>query len=182
MSKLNNTCVKDILCAKGIRSYSHTAFHVKDMDTILNFYCGKLGMKQKFTITTDTTIEMFRAQQAAGEAISDGARPHIEYALAHPGLPLITYVEMAQRQFLEFFYVYEDLAQPGDLAGKYGYQHLSIEVEDIHEAWDALVANGIQPDTEISMGPDRTWQFWIHDPEGNRIEMMQYTPQSLQVQ
>lgn len=165
-----------------IRSYSHIAFQVKDMDTMLDFYCSRLGMRQKFTITTDTNLELFHAQVAAGEEIPAAAIPHIEFAKAHPSLPLITYVEMAPRQFLEFFYTYEDLAQPGDLAGKYGYQHLSIEVEDIRETWDALIAKGVQPDTEINMGPDRTWQFWIHDPEGNRIEMMQYTPQSLQVQ
>ena len=36
-------------------------------------------------------------------------------------------------------------------------------------------------DSGITLGVDNTWQFWMHDPDGNPFEIMEYTPQSLQV-
>ncbi len=164
-----------------IRSYSHIAFHVKDMEAMKDFYCNKLGMKEKFTLTTDSNIEFSEYQRKCGIEVPEGAKKYIEFAKANPGLPLITYIEMAHHQFLEFFYIYNELEEAGDLAGKYGYQHLSIEVEDIHGTWDEVVKNGVVPDSPINMGPEYTYQFWVHDPEGNRIEFMEYTDLSLQV-
>lgn len=29
-------------------------------------------------------------------------------------------------------------------------------------------------------GQSETWQMWIHDPDGNKFEIMQYTDKSLQ--
>lgn len=148
---------------------------------MLNFYCGKLGMKKRFTLTTDMTLEFAREQEKRGIKPDQKAQVHLEFAKANLGLPLITYVEMAPGQFLEFFHIQEQLGEPGDLSGKYGYQHLAIQVENIREAWDVLTARGVEPDTGINMGPDYTWQFWVHDPDGNRIEFMEYTDRSLQV-
>ena len=40
---------------------------------------------------------------------------------------------------------------------------------------------GINIDIEPKIGNSHTWQMWIHDPDGNRIEMMQYTDESFQI-
>ncbi len=88
---------------------------------------------------------------------------------------------MAPGQFLELFHPDGTLQEPGDLAGQYGYQHLSIQVADLAQARSDLLAAGVVPDTEISQGPDYTRQFWIHDPDGNRIELMEYAARSFQV-
>ena len=164
-----------------IRSYSHIAFHVKDMEAMKYFYCDQLGMKEKFTMTTDSNLEFAAWQESQGNPPSEHAKKYLDFAKANPGLPLITYIEMAERQFLELFYIYDELESAGSLAGKYGYQHLSIEVKSIKDTWDEVMKNGVVPDTEISQGPDYTYQFWVHDPEGNRIEFMEYTDLSLQV-
>ena len=49
------------------------------------------------------------------------------------------------------------------------------------DTWETIIKNGIVPDSPINMGPDFTKQFWVHDPEGNRIEFMEYTSRSFQV-
>lgn len=162
----------------NIKSYSHIAFQVKEMEAMLQFYCEGLGMKQKFVLTADDIVAY--AQQDTSE-LTEAAKAHIEAAKAMQGKPLIVYVEMAPQQFLEFFYVYEPLMQQKKLEECYGYQHLAIEVDDIEETYREVVKNGITPDTEIAQGSDYTKQFWIHDPEGNRIEFMEYTSKSLQI-
>ncbi|MCM3600429.1 VOC family protein [Robertmurraya korlensis] len=43
------------------------------------------------------------------------------------------------------------------------------------------MAAGITIDSDISKGPSETYQLWIQDPDGNKIEIMQYTENSLQV-
>lgn len=58
------------------------------------------------------------------------------------------------------------------------------------EVWGGTVeklANGTQyrhyclEVTEITMGMDRSWQAWVTDPDGNRIELMEYGPSSLEL-
>ncbi len=122
-----------------ICSYSHIAFNVKDMPAMLDFYCNRLGMKEKFTLTTDDIV-------------------HFSEYDSSP-----------------------DLNLPGDLSGNFGYQHLAIQVENLENTWQHIKEAGVITDTPITMGPDFTKQFWIHDPEGNRIEFMEYTPNSFQI-
>ncbi len=165
-----------------IVSYSHIAFHARDVEKLTEFYCKKLGMKEKFTLTTDGMIRFSEYQAAQGIVPTEREQGFISFAKAHPGLPMIRYLEMAPGQFLELFYIREELQDPGILARQYGYQHLAIQVENLKDTYDEMLKNGVEPDTEINQSPDYTWQFWIHDPEGNRIEFMEYTPESLQVQ
>ena len=54
-------------------------------------------------------------------------------------------------------------------------------MDDIHKTRDELVSKGVEIDVEPNIGPSKTWQMWIHDPEGNKFEIMQYTEGSLQV-
>lgn len=164
-----------------ICSYSHIAFNVKDMPAMLDFYCNKLGMKQKFTLTTDDIVHFSEYEESSGKTPSTDALPHIQFAREHPKTPLITYVEMTPNQFIELFYSSPDLKIPGDLSGNFGYQHLAIQVENLEDTWDYVKNAGIAADSPISMGPDFTKQFWIHDPEGNRIEFMEYTSNSFQL-
>ena len=36
-------------------------------------------------------------------------------------------------------------------------------------------------DTPITKGPSETYQMWLHDPDGNKFEIMQFTDKSIQV-
>ena len=59
-------------------------------------------------------------------------------------------------------------------------QHLCIEVDDIDAVGKRLAESGY-PVTEKKLGADRSWQMWVTDPAGVRIEFHQYTPQSSQI-
>ena len=102
------------------------------------------------------------------------------FTMNHPktGSPWIVYLYVAENQFIELFYggIKEDPYSDERI----GYSHLCLEVGDIQEAAAAVLAAGAPLDAKPSMGIDGNWQCWTHDPDGNRIELMQMMPGSLQ--
>jgi len=64
-------------------------------------------------------------------------------------------------------------------SAKIGFQHLCLETEDIEAARAELNRLGVET-TEPLFAGDNAWQIWITDPDGNRIEIHQYTDSSLQ--
>jgi len=84
------------------------------------------------------------------------------------------YLKAGPRNFLEFFI--------GDLAAraeKQSYGHICLEVDDVARTVQDLRARGVEV-TDAKLGLDHSWQAWIADPDGNRIELHGYTPQSWQ--
>jgi len=93
------------------------------------------------------------------------------------GNPWIEYLKLADNSFIELFYSTPEKIKNGD--NRYG--HICIRVSDIHVIADHLKANDIPilwggP----SMGKDKNWQCWCEDPDGNKIEFMYISPDSLQ--
>ena len=84
------------------------------------------------------------------------------------------YLRIAGRTFLEMFQ--GTLTQPAE--GQ-AYRHLCLEVQDIQKAAAELRARGVEV-TEPKLGADGSWQAWIRDIDGNRIELHCYTPDSKQ--
>ena len=84
------------------------------------------------------------------------------------------YLQAGGRNFVELFQ-----GELGEGAGKTSYSHLCLEVEDIEGTAAALRAQGLEV-TPVTMGGDGTWQCWLADPEGNRIELHEYTAESRQ--
>ena len=84
------------------------------------------------------------------------------------------YLHAGARTFLELF---EGNLAP--LAEAQSYRHLCLEVNDVAQTvpeirsrkWDI---------SDAKMGGDHTWQAWLTDPDGNRIELHSYTPESWQ--
>ncbi len=60
------------------------------------------------------------------------------------------------------------------------YQHFCLEVEGIRAERDRLLDKGITV-SEVTEGMDGSLQAWIKDPDGNDIELMEYTGKSLQL-
>ena len=56
---------------------------------------------------------------------------------------------------------------------------MCLEVDDIQRAVADLRAAGAELDDPV-LGSDGSWQAWLADPDGNRIELHQYTPESKQ--
>ena len=59
-------------------------------------------------------------------------------------------------------------------------RHFCLEVDDLEALRTSLVAKGIVA-TEVKLGGDQSYQFWIDAPGNLRIEFHQYTAESYQV-
>ncbi|MCI5648594.1 MAG: VOC family protein [Fusicatenibacter sp.] len=102
------------------------------------------------------------------------------FEMRHPGTgePWIVYISIGGGQFMELFYGGVKTAENPENAA--GFSHVCFAVSDIHEACRRLEEAGAPVDVPIQQGLDHNWQCWTHDPDGNRIELMQMMEDSLQ--
>jgi len=121
----------------------HTAYIVSDIDAALDFYCGKLGLKEAFRLYND-----------AGEL-------------------WIVYILVGDGGFVELF-----PGQPAKATGS--YSHLCLAVDDMDATLQEIAARGLPIEGSPTSGKDGNTQYWLADPDGNRIELMQIAPDSLQ--
>lgn len=92
----------------------------------------------------------------------------------------IVYFYVGGRQFIELF---PNGTVPTEYPGnKIGLVHICLEVEDVEEAYRDLEKKGVTFDTGLQIGKAKCRQFWIHDPDGTPIELMQLPPESMQAQ
>jgi catechol 2,3-dioxygenase-like lactoylglutathione lyase family enzyme len=84
------------------------------------------------------------------------------------------YMHLGGRNFLELFTGTRAADAPDQ-----SYRHLCFEVENLEAEVARLRAAGVEV-TPVNMGADHSWQAWITDPDGNQIELHQYTPESWQ--
>lgn len=84
------------------------------------------------------------------------------------------YLHVGGRNFLELFE--GTLTDPAE--GQ-SYRHICLEVEDITATVATLAQRGIEA-SPVKLGRDQSYQAWLTDPDGNRIELHQYTPESWQ--
>lgn len=155
-------------CCSFVKYTTQVAYQVKDAVNMAAFYCCGLGLKKAMTLTYAQLYHAMKDGGVADEKTLMGLRMLGDQ-------PWIDYIEVAPHQYIELFYsAGEEKKVVTDLSGCDGYQHLCLEVSDIHAAWDACLANGLTPDTPISLGADGAYQFWLVDPDGNRLELMEY--------
>jgi glyoxylase I family protein len=57
--------------------------------------------------------------------------------------------------------------------------HICLEVSDMDEAIAHIRAQGVSA-LDKKLGVDGTWQSWLADPNGVKIELFEYTDRSLQ--
>jgi len=137
-----------------IRKLAHLNFVTNDLSRIIDFYVNKLGLKVKFTL--------------------DNGK----------GEPFGYYFECGDSTFLEFF----DQKMASEVWGGTmeelvigtRYRHFCLEVTGLDEYCRTLKNQGVEV-TNISIGMDNSRQAWIEDPDGNRIELMEYGASSLQL-
>ena len=84
------------------------------------------------------------------------------------------YIHAGERTFIELF-----IGELGEPADGQSYRHICLEVDDIESTVAELRSRGVEV-TDPSRGSDRSWQAWLADPDGNRIELHHYTPESRQ--
>lgn len=136
-----------------IKQLAHLNFTSNQAAEMLEFYIGKLGLKVKFTLD------------------------HAD------GTPFGWYVDCGGRTFLEIFDQQGAVKQWGgqmvELMKGNRYRHLCFEVNNIEGYRTELIQKGVNV-TEVKVGMDRSKQAWVKDPDGNDIELMEYTPESAQ--
>ena len=163
-----------------IKAISHLGFNCKDLEKSIAFYRDVLGCTEKFTLTYGDivrSIEQECAEQGKKQPF------YLSAMRRFADKKWSVYMQWTDDSFIELFYAMG--ANKRRIPGQkdLNYTHYSLEVEDIHAFRKEIIARGGAQylDTEISLGMDNTWQFWMHDPDGNKFEIMEYTPESMQV-
>ena len=136
-----------------ITQLAHLNFFSDKPQDMIDFYVQKLGLKIAFTLDTDK------------------------------GEPFGWYVKCGKMTFIEIFDQVGAVRQWGGnvQALQHGsmYKHLCFEVEDLEGYRGQLIGRGVTI-SPITVGMDNSKQAWIKDPDGNDIELMEYTPTSFQ--
>jgi lactoylglutathione lyase len=142
-----------------IRRLGHLCFVTDDLERMVGFYRGMLGLRVKFPFVN-----------ADGETFG-------------------YYIECGDSTFIEIFdrvlrvkqWGGKVEASRGPADGASQFSHLCLEVTGLSDFRTGLVAKGLKV-TEIKTGMDRSLQAWTNDPDGNAVELMEFTHQSWQLQ
>lgn len=131
-----------------IKGIAHNAIKVSDMEQSLHFYCDIAGLEKAFEIHDDNDK------------------------------PWIVYLKICDGEFIELFY--DGVKDPNtryapDLIG---YHHFCLEVDNIQEMAERMKIGGLMEEAKPSQGRDNNTNIWVHDPDGNAVEFVQYHPNS----
>jgi lactoylglutathione lyase len=88
----------------------------------------------------------------------------------------IVYILVGEGSFIELFPGGQE--RGGEIAGS--YRHLCLTVDDMATTLKDLADRGMPIEGGPTQGKDGNTQYWLTDPDGNRIELMQIAPDSLQ--
>ncbi|MDE2184315.1 MAG: VOC family protein [Alphaproteobacteria bacterium] len=124
--------------------YLHTMIRVADLDSALDFYCAKLGLRETHRVTNEKGRFTLVFLAAAGDC--DRAR--------RDGAPL---VEMTYNWDTESY----------DSGRTFG--HLAFEVDDIYATCESLRNAGVT----INRPPRDGRMAFIRSPDGISIELLQ---------
>ena len=91
------------------------------------------------------------------------------------GNPWIEYVKVAPGKFIELFY-------GNDKENAGSFNHICFTVDDVPEMTRRIEAAGEKVTIGPKIGVDGNWQVWTVDPDGNKIEIMQYAENAPQLQ
>ena len=153
----------------NVESIMHVAFNTDQMDELITFYTKKMGFRLKTVVRYGIYLD--RDDRPAFQAI----------AKEDPDRIFNAYIEVCDRQFLELFPKTPGQGEHIGFNTNLGYSHFALVVDDIHETRKELEERGVVFDTNISKGPSETYQMWLHDPDGNKFEIMQFTENSIQL-
>ena len=136
-----------------IRQLAHACFYSDNLPAMIDFFGRQLGFSVRFTLQD------------------------------RHGVTFGYYFDCGNSTFIEVFDRALAIAEwGGDFAPANAgrYRHLCFEVTGLAETRNELAAHGILS-TEPKTGLDGSVQSWITDPDGNEIELMEYTGRSLQL-
>ncbi|WP_269526479.1 VOC family protein [Coraliomargarita parva] len=110
--------------------------------------------------------------QATERFYTEGFGMERGYEFIKDGRLIGYYLKFGNMTFLEVF--------EGTTSGPGNINHVALETDEIDAVIVRLRQAGI-PVGAKKMGADNSWQVWVTDPNGVRIEIQQYTAQSRQI-
>ena len=138
-----------------IRRLAHLCFHTNDLQRMIGFYRDGLGLPVAFPFIN-----------AEGQLFG-------------------VYLDCGDSSFIEIFDQVLAIKQWGGevrpLREDSRYNHFCLEVTGLADVCKTLRSRGVEMG-EIKTGLDHSLQAWTKDPDGNRIELMEYTHRSWQLQ
>ncbi|SRR5258708_3355926 len=135
-----------------ITDIGHIAFRVTNLQRALDFYCSKLGFTEAFRLEKE----------------------------GQPS-PWIVYIQIAPGSFIELFPDQQDGSETLPTRDpQASYKHFCLLVDDMSTTLHELAARGLAISGSPIQGLDSNLQYWINDPDGNPIELMQIMPNSPQ--
>ena len=129
--------------------YLHTMLRVRNLDTALDFYCNKLGLKEvRRRVDEKNKYTLVFLAGSGDEALVNESKKHGRDA------PLVE---------LTFNWGDEDLGE----ARFFG--HLAYEVDNIYETCDRLMKTGVT----INRPPRDGVMAFVRSPDSHSIELLQ---------
>ncbi|HEX2465570.1 MAG TPA: VOC family protein [Thermoanaerobaculia bacterium] len=124
--------------------YLHTMVRVRDLDASLDFYCGKLGMREVRRIENDK------------------GRFTLIFLAAPADLDLVS---KSRAPMLELTYNWDD----EEYRGGRNFGHLAFEVDDIYDTCTRLRDGGVT----INRPPRDGRMAFVRSPDGISVELLQ---------
>ncbi|MEW5421557.1 VOC family protein [Amorphus sp. 3PC139-8] len=124
--------------------YLHTMVRIRDIDESLDFYCGKLGLKEVRRVDSDKgrfTLIFLAAPDDMARAEAD------------------------QAPMVELTYNWD----PEDYKGGRNFGHLAYRVDDIYATCQSLMDAGVT----INRPPRDGMMAFVKSPDGISIELLQ---------
>jgi len=144
-----------------IKQLAHLCLKTSRLEAMTSFYCDALGATVKFQYLNP-------AGQPVGRYFAFGANTFLE---------IFDHTDAHRRS--QAARPLEPLEDPRD-PWLMRYNHFCLQVEDL-DAYVALLESRGVTVTGRKTGNDRSRQAWVKDPDGNLIELQEYTPQSRQI-
>ena len=99
------------------------------------------------------------------------------FRLDKDGAPWIVYLRVTDDQYVELFPWGEGDRAPATEA--VGYNHMCFTVDNLDAVIARLTERGVPLTRPKKVAIDRNAQAWVEDPDGNRIELMEMSPDCL---
>ena len=161
-----------------IKANSHLGFNCKDLENTAQFYKEILGCTEKFTMYYGDLVPEDRPERYAGLP-----RETVELYRRNKDVKWFIYLEWMDGFYIELFNDLDAHIDNPYRPENYGYTHFAFVVDDIHAFHRELLGKGaascIEREPEPSL--DNNYCMWIHDPEGNRMEVQEYGAHSMQI-
>lgn len=161
-----------------IKANTHLGFNCKNQEKAVWFYEKILGCKRKFTLHYGDLIPEDK------ERLKTIPTEMLEEWKKYKDVIWFTYLEWIDGYFIELFNTYTaHIENKVDSTKNYGYTHFAFVVEDMQQFYQELLVKGAEEYIDRTPEPalDGNYTMWIHDPEGNAMEIQQYTEASMQL-